>query len=199
MCAPHDVLSNAGDLPRDGCGGASRPIDAESERDELGAVRARKGHKVVRDYAALDKPAAPLRRPPVEIAPRPPRRPVHDREAIGRKGGRDVGERAHGQKPTLSPPFSERISRASSGEAASSPSPSMIWRTRVTCAALLGASTPLSSHRLSSRPTRTWPPIAAACAATFIRSEEHTYELQSLMRISYAVFCLTTKNKHSQH
>src|SRR3546814_5093748 len=26
-----------------------------------------------------------------------------------------------------------------------------------------------------------------------LRSEEHTSELQSLMRISYAVFCLTTK------
>src|SRR3546814_1719035 len=26
-----------------------------------------------------------------------------------------------------------------------------------------------------------------------VRSEEHTAELQSLMRISYAVFCLTTK------
>src|SRR3546814_8330264 len=31
------------------------------------------------------------------------------------------------------------------------------------------------------------------------RSEEHTSELQSLMRISYAVFCLNTKHKiHSQ-
>src|SRR3546814_3025029 len=30
------------------------------------------------------------------------------------------------------------------------------------------------------------------------RSEEHTYELQSLMRISYAVFCLT-KNKHPRN
>src|SRR3546814_9285379 len=28
---------------------------------------------------------------------------------------------------------------------------------------------------------------------TFARSEEHTSELQSLMRISYAVFCLKTK------
>src|SRR3546814_9323233 len=28
------------------------------------------------------------------------------------------------------------------------------------------------------------------------RSEEHTSELQSLMRISYAVFCLKTKNLH---
>src|SRR3546814_9998026 len=34
-----------------------------------------------------------------------------------------------------------------------------------------------------------------------LRSEEHTSELQSLMRISYAVFCLTKKNinKLSQH
>src|SRR3546814_1313660 len=30
------------------------------------------------------------------------------------------------------------------------------------------------------------------------RSEEHTSELQSLMRISYAVFCLKKKNKHNQ-
>src|SRR3546814_5110756 len=33
-----------------------------------------------------------------------------------------------------------------------------------------------------------------------VRSEEHTSELQSLMRISYAVFCLTkkkTKNKYN--
>src|SRR3546814_5351681 len=32
----------------------------------------------------------------------------------------------------------------------------------------------------------------------FIRSEEHTSELQSLMRISYAVFCLTNK-KHTYY
>src|SRR3546814_8069665 len=31
------------------------------------------------------------------------------------------------------------------------------------------------------------------------RSEEHTSELQSLMRISYAVFCLTKKNHHYCH
>src|SRR3546814_4888582 len=30
------------------------------------------------------------------------------------------------------------------------------------------------------------------------RSEEHTSELQSLMRISYAVFCLKKKNKKHQ-
>src|SRR3546814_2068535 len=31
------------------------------------------------------------------------------------------------------------------------------------------------------------------------RSEEHTSELQSLMRISYAVFCLKKKNNHNLH
>src|SRR3546814_1453485 len=31
------------------------------------------------------------------------------------------------------------------------------------------------------------------------RSEEHTSELQSLMRISYAVFCLKKKNKTPSH
>src|SRR3546814_6845155 len=31
------------------------------------------------------------------------------------------------------------------------------------------------------------------------RSEEHTSELQSLMRISYAVFCLKKKNKQTLH
>src|SRR3546814_2648248 len=31
------------------------------------------------------------------------------------------------------------------------------------------------------------------------RSEEHTSELQSLMRISYAVFCLTKKKQHKQN
>src|SRR3546814_6235015 len=31
------------------------------------------------------------------------------------------------------------------------------------------------------------------------RSEEHTSELQSLMRISYAVFCLKKKKKHKRN
>src|SRR3546814_2417067 len=34
---------------------------------------------------------------------------------------------------------------------------------------------------------------------TTARSEEHTSELQSLMRISDAVFCLNKKNKSEQH
>src|SRR3546814_2571980 len=51
---------------------------------------------------------------------------------------------------------------------------------------------------------RIWKPMPAAVpticatrrpAARRNRSEEHTSELQSLMRISYAVFCLKKKNK----
>src|SRR3546814_4637458 len=41
--------------------------------------------------------------------------------------------------------------------------------------------------------------IAAAAAAEDTRSEEHTSELQSLMRISYAVFCLKKKIKQTQN
>src|SRR3546814_3151207 len=37
-------------------------------------------------------------------------------------------------------------------------------------------------------------PQEAPCLA-HVRSEEHTSELQSLMRISYAVFCLKKKNE----
>src|SRR3546814_7000235 len=33
----------------------------------------------------------------------------------------------------------------------------------------------------------------------FARSEEHTSELQSLMRISYAVFCLKKKKQHNRY
>src|SRR3546814_1633176 len=36
-------------------------------------------------------------------------------------------------------------------------------------------------------------------AADVRRSEEHTSELQSLMRISYAVFCLKKKKTHLTH
>src|SRR3546814_7314521 len=36
--------------------------------------------------------------------------------------------------------------------------------------------------------------LRRANAAQPVRSEEHTSELQSLMRISYAVFCLKKKN-----
>src|SRR3546814_2625671 len=50
---------------------------------------------------------------------------------------------------------------------------------------------------LRSGRTPTSPPASdrqCHSAAAMVRSEEHTSELQSLMRISYAVFCLKKKN-----
>src|SRR3546814_3043652 len=43
---------------------------------------------------------------------------------------------------------------------------------------------------------RSWPAGSPAKYETS-RSEEHTSELQSLMRISYAVFCLKKKNQNA--
>src|SRR3546814_7815146 len=54
------------------------------------------------------------------------------------------------------------------------------------CAALVGVVTTLVNGDFGND----------GVAEMYIRSEEHTSELQSLMRISYAVFCL--KNKKTQ-
>src|SRR3546814_8919397 len=49
------------------------------------------------------------------------------------------------------------------------------------------------------RPDKSAGPSTRPCGSKACRSEEHTSELQSLMRISYAVFCLKKKNKpHSK-
>src|SRR3546814_6798836 len=42
-------------------------------------------------------------------------------------------------------------------------------------------------------------PVTVALFSTLPRSEEHTSELQSLMRISYAVFCLKKKKNNKNH
>src|SRR3546814_10899435 len=59
------------------------------------------------------------------------------------------------------------------------------------CATKRGCASPNSaaSSRASSRIRRIIP----------MRSEEHTSELQSLMRISYAVFCLKKKKTQKIH
>src|SRR3546814_3867217 len=51
-----------------------------------------------------------------------------------------------------------------------------------------------------SRISRPWMSMMAVIeypSGYVIRSEEHTSELQSLMRISYAVFCLKKNNKNT--
>src|SRR3546814_10593863 len=56
---------------------------------------------------------------------------------------------------------------------------------------------PFGSFRTVGTPSQPPPAFAGGGAKSKARrSEEHTSELQSLMRISYAVFCLK-KKKHS--
>src|SRR3546814_9014932 len=55
---------------------------------------------------------------------------------------------------------------------------------------------PAALNHLSTRSKKPNSPSAGVHSVS-VRSEEHTSELQSLMRISYAVFCLK-KKKHRQ-
>src|SRR3546814_7255088 len=50
------------------------------------------------------------------------------------------------------------------------------------------------NHLAGGRTVRACP--NSMVSPTFVRSEEHTSELQSLMRISYAVFCLKKKKRN---
>src|SRR3546814_6256617 len=59
----------------------------------------------------------------------------------------------------------------------------------------------ISGHRAQGRQVRLqgrYQNLESAAARARARSEEHTSELQSLMRISYAVFC-STKTNNNQH
>src|SRR3546814_4394880 len=70
-----------------------------------------------------------------------------------------------------------------------------------------GAAAPCRRSRRAARPGRPRRPCGDELRraglrrpeARRTRSEEHTPELQSLMRISYAVFCLKKKNSKKQH
>src|SRR3546814_8666222 len=55
-----------------------------------------------------------------------------------------------------------------------------------------GAVAGIDARGVPGRPVRAAAPALAAVLSAS-RSEEHTSELQSLMRISYAVFCLKKK------
>src|SRR3546814_5189717 len=55
--------------------------------------------------------------------------------------------------------------------------------------------TPLRLFNSLTRKLEVFEPVHAGEARVYTRSEEHTSELQSLMRISYAVFCLKKKKK----
>src|SRR3546814_6529266 len=64
------------------------------------------------------------------------------------------------------------------------------------------AGTPGAAHalaRFGGAATIVLPEGTEGEALGALRSEEHTSELQSLMRISYAVFCLKKKNKQRSY
>src|SRR3546814_2725486 len=72
---------------------------------------------------------------------------------------------------------------------ASAPSPRINSRVRRAC--------PATGASLSMTTARRMPKGYSQSAMRPVRSEEHTSELQSLMSISYAVFCLKKKNKNN--
>src|SRR3546814_2406046 len=69
------------------------------------------------------------------------------------------------------------------------------------CARAAYSNIPLISSGASCiNPRNMLHPSSPHCGeegCSMLRSEEHTSELQSLMRISYAVFCLKKKNTHN--
>src|SRR3546814_3862333 len=64
-----------------------------------------------------------------------------------------------------------------------------ISSTLISCLAGSMSTAAAFSTRYRFTKSKKWTP------SCWLRSEEHTSELQSLMRISYAVFCLKKKNK----
>src|SRR3546814_8402197 len=60
----------------------------------------------------------------------------------------------------------------------------------------INAARHISFHPLSMKAVTVSGKTVNSPAINEVRSEEHTSELQSLMRISYAVFCLKNKKKN---
>src|SRR3546814_3004905 len=58
--------------------------------------------------------------------------------------------------------------------------------------AVVGAVVPVGGHRVFGD-AEPFAAVPDPVGCRLVRSEEHTSELQSLMRISYAVFCLKKK------
>src|SRR3546814_3628004 len=74
------------------------------------------------------------------------------------------------------------------------------WTRAMSCPS--ACNLPITEETVADFPVPRAPQSSTSCAAwpedrrRVFRSEEHTSELQSLMRISYAVFCLK-KKKHT--
>src|SRR3546814_7326454 len=89
-----------------------------------------------------------------------------------------------GTRLTIRPPTSSSHSAFSTGERKNSLSTSWLR---------------IRNSRLTPAPAGDGMPVKKLPVHCGLRSEEHTSELQSLMRISYAVFCLKKKNKNKMN
>src|SRR3546814_4635611 len=72
-----------------------------------------------------------------------------------------------------------------------------LQRNSTTTSRFASSPTRKRDSRRSLRSTRRHAGRRPAARASKVRSEEHTSELQSLMRISYAVFCLKKKTPNT--
>src|SRR3546814_6863518 len=116
--------------------------------------------------------------------------------------GRTAADRPGGYSSASAEVSHNRISSASSCVPDHRPNTGRASRARKPSA----GQAPVAAATLNSTETEAWPSARALrsriATAVRDRSEEHTSELQSLMRISYEVFCLkkTTQNtaKHQQ-
>src|SRR3546814_4022184 len=69
-----------------------------------------------------------------------------------------------------------------------------VWQNTIS-PALQGTSSPSRRRCRRGEPLDPYEHLECISCRSLHRSEEHTSELQSLMRISYAVFCLKKKTK----
>src|SRR3546814_7335310 len=58
---------------------------------------------------------------------------------------------------------------------------------------------PMNAAEAASKSIRRWKLVSSYLERAICRSEEHTSELQSLMRISYAVFCSKKKKQTTKN
>src|SRR3546814_3088518 len=103
--------------------------------------------------------------------------------------GRGKGERGPGTRAgqAIGPTTGEAAAPAPGAPTGCPVAPRAIWGWSITPTMMASAPAALSAK------------VAAWANIVFMRSEEHTSELQSLMRISYAVFCLKTQNTKSHN
>src|SRR3546814_9275806 len=102
-----------------------------------------------------------------------------------------AGERPAGARASAIP-----VSAASNRPASTSPATCSTARFAGSAACTHNRQDTIATHSARAIP-RHRRATAAADIAAGCRSEEHTSELQSLMRISYAVFCLKKKKKQN--